>query len=225
MAGVTKHRLQHLFEDIHSVIGFDHPKLSVKFEEKIVVVEGVYNIAPSTTQFANSGAIAEYQIRIEFCGPFPRIEPIVFETGNTIPRNEDHHINRNGSCCIVIWEVWMTAAQDISLQAYFDGPLKNFFLGQQHKTHFGVWPFDEEDHGKPGLISAFADLLGCAKKEQMVRYLLRVLSKDWPKGHWPCPCGSGKIIRMCCAANLAQLSQRVPPSNARRMLSRLNIFE
>lgn len=165
--------------------------------------------------------MAQYEVTILFPPMFPNAEPIVSEIGKSIPRNADHHINGDGTCCIVIWETWALSTKKISVQDYFNDPFRNYFLGQYEKVKTGKWPFGEERHGKKGLIDAFAERLSCDKNERKVCYLLRLLSKDWPKGHWICPCGSGRVLRKCCAEKLDGLTRDVPKQDAKRMLSRL----
>ena len=222
MAKVRKRRLGPLLDEVRSTITFDQPNLSASLRGSRVFVDGKYLVLSETVGIVPQGAIAEYQIEITFDPTYPDIEPMVFEVGNAIPHHMDYHINSNGSCCICIWEIWIATAIDKSVQEYFHGPLKNFFLGQHLKKTTSKWPFGEERHGKQGLIDAFTDLLGCERNENKIRCLLRTLSKDWPRGHWDCPCGSGLIIRKCCAKKLSDLSKNVPSKNACRMLAYLD---
>ena len=70
-------------------------------------------------------------------------------------------------------------------------------------------------------MEAYADALGIPHKKKDLIYHLRLLSKDWPKGHWLCPCGSGKRLRHCHRDDLMALHEKVPPQIAKRMLRRL----
>ena len=225
MASVRRQRLANLLNEVQATIAFDQPLLAATPQTDGILVSGTYSLNPTTGDSIGQGPIASYQVGIYFPSAFPKAEPVVFETGNTIPHDADHHINPDGTCCVVIWEMWASSTRRVSVQAYFDGPLRNFFLGQHQKAATGKWPFGEERHGKAGLIDAFASWLSCSQNEKKIRYLLRLLSKDWPKGHWDCPCGSGKIVRKCCAEQLAQLAKKVPKRDAQRMLSRLKSYD
>lgn len=225
MVQLRKRRLQQLFHTVQSVIAFDQPELSAKIKDGKIIVEGNLVVVPTIAEYANSGAIAEFLVRIIFKSSYPDAEPLVHETGGCIPRNPDHHINEeDGSCCVLIWEEWIATAKDKSVQAYFDSPLKNYFLGQHIKHTTGDWPFGERRHGKKGIIDAFGEILGCARNEKKIEYLLRILTKSWPRGHWDCPCKSGQIIRKCCFADLAKLNKKVPPKIAKKMLARLRLY-
>ena len=225
MASVRNQHQNQLLAEIQSAIAFDQPKLIAEANGNEVIVKGTFLVIPTTGEHTGHGAIAEYAVEIVFQHSYPKVEPYVKEAGGTIPHDADHHINPDGSCCILIWDVWASTSEDTSVQAYFDGPLKNFFLGQHEKHKTGKWPFGEWKHGKEGLIDAYAELLGCACKESKISYLLRILRKDWPRGHWDCPCGSGQIIRKCCRAELAGLSKKVSPKSAKRMLACLRVYD
>lgn len=221
---MKKRRLNRLLHAIQSVIAFDQPELSANIQDGNVIVEGSFIVAPTTAEHASSGAIAEFSILIVLDLSYPKNEPRVSALGNNIPQTPEHHINDDGSCCVVIWEEWFATSEDTSIQAYFDGPLKNYFLGQHLKLTTGNWTFNERNHGKEGIIDAFAEILGCAKNEKKIGYLLRILSKEWPRGHWVCPCNSGQIIRNCCATDLATLSKKVPSKVAKKMNARLRLY-
>ena len=74
--------------------------------------------------------LAAYELRIELSPAYAAVEPRAWETGGAFPHDTDHHVFDNGRCCLLVWEHWLATAGDISLRAFFDGPLRNYFLGQ-----------------------------------------------------------------------------------------------
>ncbi|MBF0445703.1 MAG: hypothetical protein HQL68_08935 [Magnetococcales bacterium] len=225
MAQVREKQLQQLLSTVKSVIAFDQPKLSAVIKNNHVIVEGCFSIVSTNDSHKKHGVIAEFLVKIIFSPLYPTDEPRVLETGNCIKHTLDNHINTDGSCCIVVWEEWITTNSDNSVQAYFDGPLKNFFLSQHIKKTTGEWPFGEYPHGKEGLLDAFTNVLECSKNETKVLYLLRILSKDRLRGHWNCPCKSGKTIRKCCLDDLVRLRTKVPSKMAQIMSNRLQSYD
>lgn len=214
-------RLEQLLAEVQRAIAFDYPKLAAKAAGSQVIIEGELSITPLVEEYVGSGQIATYKVRIQVLASYPTAEPKVFETGGAFPHTADFHCNESGDCCICVFETWRATADDTSFTEYLNGPIRNFFLSQHIKKETGEWPFGEWAHGREGYLDACADRLGCDRNFETVDYFLRVLSQPWPKGHWPCPCGSGKKTRHCCVKNLRALAEKVRPSEAMAMRKRL----
>lgn len=208
-------------QDVRTTIGFDQPKLSASAEGSKIIVRGSFFVFEMSVVSAPTGPITAFDIEMELSSRYPRCEPRVFEVGGRIPRTPARHVNPDGDCCVTVWENWLATAPDHSFASYVSGPLNEYFLGQYWFEEKGEWPFGERAHGSTGLQEAYADALGIPNSKDGLVYHLRLLSQDWPKGHWLCPCGSGKMLRHCHRDDLMELHSRVPPSLARRMLQRL----
>ena len=208
-------------DEVRAAIAFDQPKLTAVLVGSRIIVEGAYLIFEKGIIAAPAGPITEFTIKIEFPARYPKQEPKVFEIGGRIPRDPEHHINPGGDCCVTVWEHWLATAQDHSVAGFINGPLYEYFLGQFLVEKTGKWPFGERPHGFLGLEEAYADALGIPNERNKLLYYLKLLSEEWPKGHWLCPCGSGKALRHCHRDDLAELHRRIPPAMARIMLRRL----
>lgn len=204
-----------LIADIQAAIDEYQPTLRICETDPITVIEG------SLVLSGPEGAFDHYDIRIEVDPQFPLLEPRITETGGRIPRTTARHVNSNGTCCVVVWEQWVIDAADTSFGGFLSGPLHDFFLSQWLFDRTGRWRFGERPHFAAGLVQAYAEVLGTEPQQKSVLYSLRLLAKDWPKGHWLCPCGSGLIIRKCHREEVWRLHVRVPPQIARQMLQRL----
>lgn len=209
-------------EDVRRAIAFDQPKLNATQNGSDFIIEGQYVIVENAGSARPAGPITTFDIKIVTGNRYPVHEPKVFEIGGRIPRSPDRHINDDGDCCLTVWEEWLAISDDTRFAAFLNGPLREFFLAQYWFEKTGKWPFGERSHGEKGLVEAFADVLKIQNKKQNVIYYLRLLSQEWPKGHWLCPCGSGKRLRYCHRDDLMLLHRRVPAHLARRMLKRLN---
>ena len=161
-----------------------------------------------------SGPVDKYQIQIIVDCRFPKFAPVVFETGERLPRDPNRHVNDNGSCCICVWEVWLITSIDQSFRGFLNGPLHQYFLSQTVFEETGKWPFGEEAHYGEGIIEAFAEIMDVQKSGRVVLRYLNALKREWPKGHLHCPCGSKKILRKCCRDKLWHLHQKIPPEIA-----------
>jgi hypothetical protein len=190
-----------------------------------VIVEGTYLLTPAIPALAEHGPLAAYQLRIELSAAYPAVEPEVSETGGAFPHDADHHVFENGRCCLLVWEHWIATADDTSLRAFFDGPLRNYFLGQYAVAQGQDWPFGERAHGAKGLADAYAERLGCGAEVRAVKVflkgLLKIHGRDALPVYWRCPCESGRNIGQCCAALLERLRREIALDELELMLERL----
>ncbi|HMM46132.1 MAG TPA: hypothetical protein PKE41_10965 [Candidatus Macondimonas sp.] len=208
-------------EEVQAAIAFNQPKLHATANGADIRVQGTYLVFENGVVANPAGPISEFDIEIVLSARYPRCEPRIFEVGGLIPREPDRHINPDGDCCVTVWEHWLLTARDRSFAAYLNGPVNEFFLGQYWYEKTGTWPFGERPHGQEGLIEAYTDVLGIRPQKMELIYYLRLLSQDWPKGHWLCPCGSRKRLRYCHRADLMLLHGKVPPRMAKLMLKRV----
>ena len=187
-----------------------------------LVLEGDTPSFRGSFQLANDGVVFDrFLIWITFPdGPFklPQIE----EIGGRIPRHINRHVFGNGAICTEVPELTLLRGRH-SLVSYLDGPVRNYFLGQILVEQGQTWPFGEWDHGKAGLLQAYGEVLGVMDEHQ-IRGFLDCLGHRKVKGHWNCPCRSGKRIRDCHLTTLRKLQEVVSPSIARQGLARLNVY-
>lgn len=208
-------------KEVKAAIAFDQPKLRAAPDGGDIRITGRFLLTENGAVANPAGPISEFDIEIVLSPRYPDREPKVFEVGGRIPRHSDRHVNDDGACCITVWEHWLASAADRSFASFLNGPLHQFFLGQYWFERIGKWPFGEYAHFEKGLQEAYAEALGVPNKKKDLLYHLRLLSQDWPKGHWLCPCGSGRRLRHCHRDDLMALHKKIPPRLARRMLSRL----
>ena len=208
-------------EEVKAVIAFRQPKLRAAPDGDGIRITGCYLLTENGAVANPDGPISEFDIEIILSPRYPNREPRVLEVGGRIPRNPDRHVNHDGDCCITVWEHWLVSTGDRSFASFLNGPLHQFFLGQYWFEKTGKWPFGEHPHGEKGLQEAYAEVLGVPNKKKNVLYHLRLLSQDWPKGHWLCPCGSGRKLRHCHRDDLMAFHEKIPPRLARRMRRRL----
>src|SRR5207253_22252 len=144
---------------------------------------------------------------------WPKGTPILRETGGRIPWVSHRHVNPNGVACPIVPEEWLLNPQHDSVLAFLDGPVRNFFLGQSLAERGDAWPFGERPHGRAGLLQSYGEMLGTTDQSAIPAYL-DCLSRREIKGHFECPCGSGKRVRNCHLAELQKLHQKILPSVA-----------
>jgi hypothetical protein len=205
-----------LLEEVKQTVERDHPDLRVAVEGDSVFVRGSYRLE------SGGEVLDRYQIEIEFPSDYNRSLPLVFETGGRIPRTVDRHvIPSTGRACLLVEEDWLVAmAGSYSFSQFLDVPVRNYFLGQSLVEAGQSWPHGERSHGVAGLLEALAEQFGTNDLHAIRRYLY-CFTKDRIKGHWDCPCGSGKTIRRCHVDQIRELQERFTPELAKQFAVRV----
>ncbi|NJM78074.1 MAG: hypothetical protein HC852_22760 [Acaryochloridaceae cyanobacterium RU_4_10] len=168
-----------------------------------------------------------YSVSIILPNTYPSQLPVVYEVGGRLPRKPDHHINPDGSACVMIpddrWRCFSIGAPFLD---YLDGPLHNFFLSQTSFSETGTWPFGQWEHGVKGIYEYYQCLIGIKDNLTVCRFL-QILAKNNLKKHYDCPCASGKIIKHCCLNKIRDLRGKVSievATKARLQLCQARIF-
>ncbi|MGB4107841.1 MAG: hypothetical protein WBK55_08605 [Alphaproteobacteria bacterium] len=162
-----------------------------------------------------------FNVEILFLPDYPRSLPEVQETAARIPRIQDRHINPiDNTACVCIPDEWFLQRKDESFSTFLQGPVYNFFLSQKHFEIHKTWPFGDRRHGNDGLLDFYREQFGTQDRTTITEYI-RCLSQEKIKGHWNCPCGSGKRIRNCHGDKIHALRSKVPSHIAIKTLERL----
>ena len=166
-------------------------------------------------------AIDNFLIAIELPASYPIGIPVVRELGGRIPNHPDFHVFANGTLCLGLpEELWLQYGGRFELKQYLEGPLRSYFLGICEKLAGRPWPFGEWPHGVPALIEFYGKLIG-TEEISCVIALVEMLSNASLKGHWKCPCGSGKELRQCHGDALRDLHARLSKEILARSLQLL----
>ncbi|MEX0909685.1 MAG: hypothetical protein WDZ75_00145 [Candidatus Paceibacterota bacterium] len=204
-----------VLETIRKDIGSHYPDLRLIEQTNRILVKGSFHVEHE------GRVLTRYQVRIEFPDDYPEQLPSVYEIGGKIPKTADFHIYTNGSACFGIpEEVLISLGEGWSFLDFLDGPVRNYFIGQSLVALGKPWPFGEHPHGSEALFDVYAKWFGVEDKATIVRYL-RYLSKEIVKGHWPCPCNSGLIIRKCHEKEIRDMQTRLPYKIVHQSLVRL----
>ena len=190
-----------------------YPDLLVSRPGELIEVTGSF---PITYQGAELG---RFQIRIELTDDFPDALPNLSEVGRRIPWVADRHMFSDGGCCVLVPLEWDLLPSELhSLRGYLDVPVRNFFLSQLAFEEGQGWPFGQRRHGLEGVLEAYRDTLGVADI-RLVLPFIELLQKKNIKGHWSCPCRSGRIIRRCHESVIRALQNKIAPKVAKRALT------
>ena len=205
-----------LLEQLRADVAAFCTTMHVLIEDDVVRVRGTFPVRH------DAEVLDRFSVDIEIPADYPDRLPIVRETRGRIPWIADRHVYTNGTACVLLPEDrWWSFPPDRSFLEYLTTPLHNYFLGQCVVEAGGAWPFSEHRHGLNGVIDFYKERFGTDDAKVVVRLLELVVSGRF-KGHWPCPCGSGKKLRKCHLPGLLDVANRMPASAAKKSLE--NIF-
>ena len=202
-------------QELRQEIAANYPDLTIGCDETKIYIRGTFPI-----QYEGK-VLGRYQIEIEWSDS-DSYAPVLRETGGRIPRTDDRHINRrDGTACVLVPEEWLLRSRsERTAIKYLDGPVRDFFIWQSLVEQGQEPTWKARSHGFPGAMEAYADMVGMTEPKQIVK-CLEYLSKGPIKGHWDCPCGSGKRLRNCHYDHLRGLTGKIPRRIAQLSLERL----
>jgi hypothetical protein len=160
-----------------------------------------------------------FAITIDLLANYPDSIPVVHEIGGRIPRVLDRHvIPSSGAACLLLpdqrWELWPKGS---TLLSFVEGPVRSYFLGQALVERGNPWPFGEWAHGLRGKLDYYKSLVGTDDPRAICKFL-ECLQANKVKGHWDCPCMSGRRLRDCHFGLVKDLRARMPRGEAAQSL-------
>ncbi len=192
------------YEALRQVLLRTYPTLHARKVNGAVVVRGTLGISHDGVE------VDRYSLDIKLPDNYPHWLPTVWETAERIPRTMDRHVYpKTGALCLgVSEELWLAMNGDFSLERVLDIPVRNYLIGNSLVEQGEEWPTGDRGHGVKGIIEFYRTLLGIKDELVLLRFLRSFIFKKH-KGHWPCPCGSGRVLRKCHMDGVRQLA-RVP---------------
>ena len=187
-----------------------YPDLLLDGSRAQAVVKGVMRVIGDVGYSVNLLIPDRYPQEI----PSQRCDP------KEIPWDIDRHVYPSiGTACLCVpseyrWH-WPHGS---NLADFLKDLVQPFFVGQAYYQAHGRWPVGaERSHGREGAIEAYRDILSSLEpvtSEKIQRVMQLLVRKNHPKGHEPCPCGSGKRLRHCHRDLLAELRRQIDPRHA-----------
>ena len=154
----------------------------------------------------NSRTIEDtYQIEIHIPNDYPESPPTAFETGNKIDKSFEHFMSDGSLCLGAPLEVRKKFLPHKNLLRFINAQLVAYLFSYSYKRDYGETPFGELAHGGMGIRQYYQGLFS-VDDHVAVLGLLKVLADDSYRGHLPCPCGRGSILRRCHGQQLRELS-------------------
>lgn len=194
---------QDFINDIPAALA-KYPTLTSSVKEGKQIVNGELIIQDGTGKEWD-----HYQIEIHPREQYPFRFPLLFETGNRIPKIIDWHIyTDSGSCCVDIEPSEILHCRNgLRLPDYIERFAIPYFANTTHRLREGYYKYGEYSHGAIGLLEYYMPLLKTTKPVQCLNLLKQVITGAAASKSifHPCFCGSGKKMANCHRQVLEQL--------------------
>lgn len=167
-----------------------------RITDRLLVIEGDYDICAMVDGY--SPIEESYQLRIEIGRRYPKETPKVFEHGNRIPLDPEHHIFDDKSFCLGSEiKIKGILRRNPSLNDFCERLLTPFLYSVSYKMRFGIWPYGELKHGELGLIDDYEVLFNVHGKQAVLSVLQALGFRKRVANKLPCPCGCGERLGRC----------------------------
>lgn len=156
-----------------------------------------------------------FQLHIKISRRYKDQLPEVYETGERVPRNANHHVNPGGSLCLgAPIRLHKILGKKFSLIEFVERCVVPFLYSiSLSETGRQRFQFGELAHGVDGLIDDYLKLFGCSSREALKRYLhtLRLKKRRANKQRCPCSCGR-KLVKCRTHRIMVEMRGTIPRS-------------
>ena len=196
--------LQHQISELQEAYS---PLSQINVVEEETVISGPLCFSSTPDGLENICEI--FNIELHVPNNYTTCLPCIIETDGRIGK-DFHHLNDDGTLCLAVpMEARRIFQENPSLLGFIDKLVVPYLYGYCYWYKHGKMPFDEAQHGASGIIEYYKDVFNPQIKDRdFIRALYNIYRYGY-RGHHPCPCGSGKIIRKCHSVEVKQLSDNV----------------
>ena len=145
---------------------------------------------------------------------FPDRLPWAKEVGGRIGTDYEH-LNPDGTLCLgVPIEQRRVFFEQPTLLGFVNKLLIPYLYGYCFWSKHGHHPFGEATHGHEGILRYYIDTLDLQDSLAALAVICFLFEHGY-RGHHPCPCGSGRIVRVCHGPTLCALHDHHTPETLR----------
>jgi ubiquitin-protein ligase len=179
----------------------------VSLKREAALVSGIYRLMVPESQ-----RYRDYRIAVVLPDNYPKNPPVMYCNDEKLPiGNIDRHIMNDGRACLgVQGEISTRWSSGSTITNFLDSFVAPFLAWQAYyEDHQKAPPWGERSHYKQGVLEFYAELLRRPVDSSIVGFMRLLARKNLPKGHEPCPCGSGERLRNCHRDLLYKVRERI----------------
>jgi hypothetical protein len=152
-----------------------------------------------------------YSLRGIIPGRFPAAGIKVFETAGRIAK--DYHKMEDDSLCLGSHlRIRKEIREQPTLIGLMDRLIIPYLYNHSYQEQHGSLPVGELDHGIPGLVQDYEDLVDLKGRKQCIAAMVLLGTKKRIANKKPCPCGSGRRLGRCHNNSLNPFRKLAPRS-------------
>ena len=171
----------------------EYPSLQLVFEGRNWQLKGCIEIKDEFGKVWDT-----YNVKVIYPSKFPKEVPILYEVGGRIPKDDEHHINMDGSCCLSIPALEMiTLKKGITTSSFLKELAIPFLANQTYKRKTGKFAGDEFRHGVDGLYQFYSDTFSTKDLCTILTLLAKIVLNQLPERNELCSCESGRKYKHC----------------------------
>lgn len=141
----------------------------------------------------------QFDLSIRVPEGFPGAVPLVSEEGKRLFPYEAFHVNPNGTFCLGSpLRMLIMLQQEPTFTGFIATILVPYLYAMSHKLRYGgEFVFKDLDHGSPGLLADYREILQIDSVNQVLPTLKALGLRKRLANKQPCPCGCGKRLGVC----------------------------
>lgn len=122
--------------------------------------------------------------------------PIIIDKGNQIAENYPHRYKSGELCLETDASIRIRFLDGFSLTSWMEEFVEPYYFSYEFYQRYGEFPFGERSHGMQGIIEAYQGFFQEADCRKVLALMKSVCEHTY-RGHFLCPCGSGRRLRAC----------------------------
>jgi hypothetical protein len=208
-------RCPNRLERVREVAERLQPDLDCMVEDDVVYLRGGFVV------YYDGRRWGRFRIEIEFPTPYDRQLATVREMDGRIPWDINRHMYSDGTACLFLEEeFWWRHPDGVAFETFLGDIVGSFFLAQ---TYFEKveprWLFGDRAHFGLGVYHFYAEVFKTEDWRTLHEFLDYI--RRGAKGHWKCPCGSGRRLRDCHKSAFSKIRDSVSAELAAKRQSEL----
>ncbi len=156
-----------------------------------------------------------FEIEIDIPDDYPKYLPKITEIQGKI-QSDYAHLNDDSSFCLATpLAERQSFNQDPTLFGFMNNLVIPYLYSYCYWLKHNEYPFGDRSHGMLGVIEHYKDIFNTNAIPELLDGLYRIAQHGY-RGHHPCPCGSGLIVRKCHRT----VTQDIAKDDTREVLSK-----